>query len=839
MDRIDPKRARGRLLGVLLVGGALTAGCSGGGGDGGTEDTGPAVSFSFSTGSGAVAEAGGSLAVDVVLHLERATLGEEATVEVFDRATGTATSSADYAAFGPEVLSFSADAVDGEVRTVTLDALSDEAVEGPDETVRLGLRSQSQGELAGGPTEFVASITDDDVTTIAFSLSASSTPDENGGGHPVELVLDLAAGQSLEADVGVDCADAGTGSATSGADYVAFGVQSVGFPAGSADGATWSVTVEVIDDDVVELDETVVLTLGGASAGAVAGAGDHVVTIADDDALGDPFLLVTEGPTGVENTLAHEDTLDLGSQTVGAGPNAGTRLRLSNTGGSPMDLGAPVLGGSHPEDFVVEVELASNAPPAGGSTTDVEAPPADVPSPLVPLAASPTSGDPGPGLAVAVAEGAAEELFALSRARLHDFPVPGLGGVTLEIERLPLPIAPDAVLAVDGAPVPGGLADAVEGLSVWRGTVLEHPGSRAFLAFSEAGPAGYLELPFEHGRLVHLFPEEPATASRPARARVVHEEDLLATGASRPPLPCAGSRLPPGGASPPAGSAPAAGLEPPVDELDAPDCRLAIETDYQLYSRFGSVADTTAYVTELVSAVSDVYFTDVQTTLSIAYLGIHSSPSDPWTSQDSGGDAGDLLDEFRAAWAGNFPAPADLAHFVSGADLGGGIAYVDVLCNQTFGFAVSGNISGNIDWGSWTGSAGSFTWDFVVVAHELGHNFGTRHTHDYCPPLDHCYTNCDGSTSCSQGTLMSYCHTCGGMDNIDLRFHQVVANVLRQEVESSCLGDSSLAAGDHAQYLVRFSPLSSTGARQAELEFQHDAPNAPQPFRLFLTGTAD
>jgi hypothetical protein len=44
------------------------------------------------------------------------------------------------------------------------------------------------------------------------------------------------------------------------------------------------------------------------------------------------------------------------------------------------------------------------------------------------------------------------------------------------------------------------------------------------------------------------------------------------------------------------------------------------------------------------------------------------------------------------------------------------------------------------------------------------------------------------------GTIMSYCHTCGGMDNIDLVFHPNCANIMRQNVDSSCLGLSALAA---------------------------------------------
>ena len=152
-------------------------------------------------------------------------------------------------------------------------------------------------------------------------------------------------------------------------------------------------------------------------------------------------------------------------------------------------------------------------------------------------------------------------------------------------------------------------------------------------------------------------------------------------------------------------------------------------------------------MTSLIGAISAQYFEDVQTTLSIAYLGIHTGSNDGWTSQDSGGNAGDLLNEFRAAWGSSWPATADLAHFISGASLGGGVAYVDVLCSPGFGFGVSGNISGNIDWGTWTGAAAGFTWDFMVVAHELGHNFGSQHTQDACPPLDRCYSNCTGTAN--------------------------------------------------------------------------------------------
>ena len=81
--------------------------------------------------------------------------------------------------------------------------------------------------------------------------------------------------------------------------------------------------------------------------------------------------------------------------------------------------------------------------------------------------------------------------------------------------------------------------------------------------------------------------------------------------------------------------------------------------------------------------------------------------------------------------------------------------------------------------------------DFVTVHHELGHNFNSPHTQDYCglgglsSPVDLCYNSnascgsalglpgvgslSGGSTSQQPGTIMSYCHLLGGgMSNVSL-----------------------------------------------------------------------
>ncbi len=829
MDIVSEHKWAGVLRGALFTPIVALAACGGGGGGAET----PAVAFSFASSGATTAEGAAPLSLSVVLHTTLAELSTEASVSVVDAGTGTATSGSDYGAFAPITVTFPIGSVDGDAQTIPFGALDDHLIEGASETVRFGFASPTGG-VAYGTTTYTATVTDVNVATIQFAAATSTKSDETGVPHEITVVLDLPPATTLGVAATARLTDAGGGSAVSGTDYASILQQTISFAAGSLDGATLSAEVLVLDDSAIETDETVRLQVSTPGAGTVLGSNTlHVMTIQDDDASGAPALIVTQGASGTENVLAHDTLVDLGTQTVGAGGNAGTLVRISNAGGSAMDLGTPTLSGTNPNDFDVVVDAAPIAPtPGPGEEGFVLAPPA-----LAPFSAPEASN--GPGIAFTLDGELLAELAAMPRATLYAFPVPGMGDVTLDLRRLTLPIAPDAVLRVDGVDVPGGLAAAVGDLTVWSGSVLDLPGSRAFLSFSSSGARGFVELPVQVDRYVHLYTERaPDSTGAPAACRVVRSPELAALGAGGTPDICGGERVVPG--SEPDLDLATQGFAPPsTGALTAANCRVAIETDYQFYQRFGATPAATTYVTQLMAAVSDQYFTDVQTTIQVAYLGLHSSASDPWFSQDSGGNSGNLLDEFRAAWnTSGWPVQANLAHFISGASLGGGIAYVGVLCNQSFGYGVSGNINGNIDWGTWTGAPGNFTWDFVVVAHEMGHNFGSSHTHSYCPPLDLCYANCNGSTVCSQGTIMSYCHTCGGMDNIDLEFHPVCANIMRSAVNSSCLQDAALNAGDYVQYRVRFNPLTATGTRDANLDFTHDAPNVSQPFRVRLRGTA-
>ena len=364
-----------------------------------------------------------------------------------------------------------------------------------------------------------------------------------------------------------------------------------------------------------------------------------------------------------------------------------------------------------------------------------------------------------------------DELTTLSAVVLTDFQVPG-GRLDLELHRRSFdPLS--AGVFVDGLPATYDPLD----LTLWEGTVVGYPGSGVSLGFSSYGSYGWIDDGMTQVNVTSFA--SPTEGWSRARMRLYTEEANLSVGRATGPV-CDSDSLVTGPGNPPVIDP--RQVPPPAWSGVTLECRMAIESDYQYYQNWNNLQAAQNYMFNLLGAVSDRYLQQIDTVLSFPYVQFYTTSNDPWTATGSGS----RLDEFRNAWSGNIPGGAHLAHMVSGANLGGGVAYLGALCSQSIGFAVSGNINGGV---SFPVNQGSNTWDFVVTAHETGHNFGTPHTHDYCPPLDHCASNCDGNTFCTnQGTVMSYCHTCGaGMSNITTLFHPSVVTTMRNGAVNSCI----------------------------------------------------
>ena len=118
---------------------------------------------------------------------------------------------------------------------------------------------------------------------------------------------------------------------------------------------------------------------------------------------------------------------------------------------------------------------------------------------------------------------------------------------------------------------------------------------------------------------------------------------------------------------------------------------LAIDTDQEFLGLFGGDAGAaTAYVELLVLAMSEIFDRDAGTRFVVTYLRLWDD-TDPW----SAGNTGDELFAFREYWLANMTdVPRDLAHFLSGRGLGGGVAWLNVICNSDYGYALSANLAG-------------------------------------------------------------------------------------------------------------------------------------------------
>lgn len=264
--------------------------------------------------------------------------------------------------------------------------------------------------------------------------------------------------------------------------------------------------------------------------------------------------------------------------------------------------------------------------------------------------------------------------------------------------------------------------------------------------------------------------------------------------------------------------------------------RVAIETDWELFQRFGSRAAVTDYVGDLFAYISALYAREIGTTLEVVHLSLWDSPSDPWsqTSPSCG------MYEFGRYWNRNRTGvDRTLAHFLSGKSVNAGIAWLGVLCRDGFvidhggscptltpqrdeyggAYGFTGGISGSFDPGT-----PAVVWDVLGVAHEIGHNFDSPHTHCYgglggvAQPVDQCSSAECGQPGCfcgtpslpcatagaGCGTVMSYCHLLSGnVRNITFTFGldhpwgnqpQRVPARMRAHVVNRALADPSCLA---------------------------------------------
>ncbi len=340
-------------------------------------------------------------------------------------------------------------------------------------------------------------------------------------------------------------------------------------------------------------------------------------------------------------------------------------------------------------------------------------------------------------------------LRSADRAVLH-LAVSPAESLTLDLRRFEV-IAPDAQFV--RATADGADALPAPRIAFLRGQVTGEPRSHAFIALSETG-AGLGSITRGDGQRLDINTDRSAahpTLVQHRGAGDMPESDHL----------CDRGHLDEGGL---AGLGPGG---PPNEAARGPRVlNLAIDGDQAYWQLFNDDQDALDYIAMVLGAISDIYIRDLNFRVALRFARIWPTGGEPFSATNLSG--------FRTYWLNNEDMTGlNLVHMFSGRrDTSyGGIAYLTDACSGS-AFGIDAFMLGGFPQPFGLPHLGN--WDVQVAAHEMGHNLGTPHTHDYDPPVDTC---AQGSNQ--RGTIMSYCHTRpGGLLNTDIRMHAVTQDII-------------------------------------------------------------
>ena len=374
--------------------------------------------------------------------------------------------------------------------------------------------------------------------------------------------------------------------------------------------------------------------------------------------------------------------------------------------------------------------------------------------------------------------------LSITDARIDRFPLGADRSATLLLRRFDV-MAPTGVTVIGTSG--GERPFTPDKHLIFSGTVEGIAGSYVYLAVFHGFSAGYIDIPASDGTSTrYMISPDNIGGMLPATMIVSDARTLPPSGHGA--IDCGAENLP--------------GYQERVDKvfkdindrfnlkIDGRDreqlasktlaVQIAVDCDIRyLQGRNYNLSQAVNYALIVFGTSSAIYQRDANVALQIPYLRV-------WTEMGPypGPTINDLLGQVRDYWSANMGDVQRSTTVLLSKDIGGGLAWVNVLCHD-YGYAAVGLDNGV----NFPGT--NYLWDVDVTSHELGHNFGSPHTHNcsWAPPIDSCYASeggCSSEITPRPGSIMSYCHlTASGTQ---LYLHPRVATLIRRNFElSSCI----------------------------------------------------
>jgi hypothetical protein len=289
-----------------------------------TDNEGPGT-IQFQGATSTVAESAGNATITLTR-----TGGTTGAIAVTVTATGgTATAGTDFTG-APYTVNF---ANGDTTATLTIPITDDTAIEG-DETTNLTITAAGAATI-GTPAGNTLTITDNDFT-VQFQ-GATTTVAESAGNATFTLTRTGATAAASAVTVTVT-----GGTATEGTDFTA-GPYTVNFAIGAT---TATLTIPIVDDALVEGNETAVLTISavGGSGGAVGAQATNTLTITDNDSTGTIAFQSATSTVAEDGTTAAIVLTRLGGTT-------GAITATVNVTGGTATAGADFSAGPYTVNF--------------------------------------------------------------------------------------------------------------------------------------------------------------------------------------------------------------------------------------------------------------------------------------------------------------------------------------------------------------------------------------------------------------------------------------------------------------------------------------------------------
>ena len=407
-----------------------------------------------------------------------------------------------------------------------------------------------------------------------------------------------------------------------------------------------------------------------------------------------------------------------------------------------------------------------------------------------------------------------EEISKLLQDRpLHfSMPLESLDGRILNLELTRHEVfGPDSRLLQPGDIPPQPILS--EGL-YYRGIVSGQPESLVALSIFSDEVAGVVSLPEEGNLVLGRLVQTQATEQNKFLHVLYADRELM----QKPIFHCGSDEIPP---------TVSASSPDTIYSLRCKTVKIFLECDYKLYQdKNRSVTNVKNYVSSLFNVVKTLYYNE--------NVNIEISDIMVWSSQDPflHTDLASILYHYSNYRQNNFTG--NLAQLVTtfAPQQQGGIAFLGTLCQAYNG--QSGPHSFAYIYNSFS-QLPSYSWSVEVMSHELGHNFGSPHTHAcfWGPFRNQALDNCQPpeNNACSAGpapvgggTVMSYCHLSGYGINFSKGFGDEPGEILRIAAQNrSCVAASfvpTIQTNINGPYIE--DDVLLLKARPAQSSYQYD-----------------